>query len=114
VFCFEKTRRLLKKSEFDYVFKNPQKILTTEFIVLYRPNITGHARLGMALSKKTIPKAHDRNRLKRLLRETFRTTCLPAIDIVVLSRLGAAKQQNSILINKLSRVWGKLATFCGK
>ena len=109
--CFEKKRRLLKKSDYDQVFNQAKKIVTSEFIVLYRDNTEGHARLGLALSKKIIAKAHDRNRVKRLLRETFRTRHLPAVDIVILGRHGVAKVQNPVIITKLGNVWDKL---CGK
>ena len=108
---FDKTRRLLKKSDYDDVFDQAKKVVTPEFIVLYRHNTVGHARLGLALSKKTIAKAHDRNRVKRLLRETFRIRHLPAVDVVILARRGVANVENSKMINKLGSIWDKL---CGK
>ena len=108
---FNKTRRLLNKSDYDDVFNQAQKVVTPEFIVLYRNNTIGHARLGLALSKKTIAKAHDRNRVKRLLRETFRNRLLPAVDVVILARRGVANVENSKMINKLGNIWDKL---CGK
>ena len=111
MYCFDKTRRLLIKSDYDNVFQGAKKLVTSEFIILYRENTIGHARLGLALSKKTIAKAHDRNRVKRMLRETFRTRSLPAIDIVILARNGVAKVKNTIIIAKLTTVWDKL---CGK
>ena len=111
MYCFDKTRRLLKKSDYDNVFQEAKKLVTSEFIILYRENSVGHARLGLALSKKIIARAHDRNRVKRLLRETFRTRSLPPVDIVVLARNGVAKVKNSVVIAKLSTVWDKL---CGK
>lgn len=104
----------MRKAEYDEVFKQAKKIVTDEFIVLYRSNTLGHARLGLALSKKIIPKAHDRNRVKRVLRETFRTRQLPAIDLVILGRQGVANVQNSIIIAKLSTAWDKLSVLCGK
>lgn len=108
VYCFDKTRRLLKKSEYNDVFNQAQKVVTSDFIVLYRDNKIDHARLGLALSKKVIAKAHDRNRVKRLLRETFRTQSLPAIDIVILARRSVAKVENSLIINQLGCLWDKL------
>lgn len=105
---FDKSRRLLRKSDYDTVFNQAKKIVTSEFIILYRPNGLEHARLGLALSKRIVHKAHDRNRLKRLLRETFRMIQLPAVDLVVLARRDVDKIENQKLIAKLSGTWNKL------
>ncbi|MBA2652942.1 MAG: ribonuclease P protein component [Tatlockia sp.] len=106
--CFKKTQRLLNKSDYDYVFAEAKKMVTPEFIILHRANTLGHARLGLALSKKMIQKAHDRNRIKRLLRETFRTTELATFDVVFLARQGVAKVENKTLIARLCIIWNKL------
>ena len=114
MYCFDKTRRLLKKVDYDRVFNQATKMVTSDFIVLYRSNEVGHARLGLALSKRMIAKAHDRNRVKRVLRETFRTNdSLPAIDIIILARHGVSDVQNSKIISKLSKTWEKLSVVSG-
>ena len=43
------------------------------------------ARLGLVVGKRALPRAHERNRAKRVLRERFRRRrgTLPAMDIVV-------------------------------
>jgi ribonuclease P protein component len=106
---FSRSRRLLKKSDYDEVFRDAQKITSQHFIFLYRNNTVGYARLGLALSKKNIAKAHDRSRVKRLIRETFRVAHhVSAIDIIVLAKPGVAKVQNAHLIDGLQRIWSKL------
>lgn len=104
---FDKTRRLLNKKEYNYVFEQAKKVVTSEFVLLYRDNSLGHARLGLALSKKLIARAYDRNRIKRLLRETFRTSELPAIDIIFLARNGVAKLENKAITARLGKTWNQ-------
>ncbi len=48
-----------------------------------RPNELPHARLGVVVAKRFAPRAVTRNTIKRVTRELFRVTTLPAIDCVV-------------------------------
>lgn len=43
------------------------------------------ARVGLVVGKRVLPRAHERNRAKRVLRETFRRhrATLPPMDIVI-------------------------------
>jgi ribonuclease P protein component len=107
---FKKTQRLLNKMDYDRVFLQAKRIITTDFIILCRENEFGHSRIGFALSKKYIAKAHDRNRIKRLLRESFRNTTLPAVDIVFLAKKGVAKQTNLWINAELSTTWEKITS----
>jgi ribonuclease P protein component len=108
MFSYDKTHRLLIKREYDYVFENPKKINSTAFVVLYRINTIGHARLGLALSKKKIKKAHDRNRVKRIVREAFRKTLLPPIDIIFLAKNGAGTCSKMAIYEDVSKIWEQL------
>jgi ribonuclease P protein component len=110
VYSFSKAQRLLTKADYDAVFKDSKKWTTSGFVVLYRKNDLAFARLGLALSKKMIHKAHDRNRVKRLIREGFRRATLPAFDLIFLARTGVAKQTNHELSMQLSKLWIKLAS----
>lgn len=114
MFAFKKTQRLLTKRDYDHVFEQAKKIVTSEFIILFRENNLGYARLGLALSKKMIAKAHDRNRIKRLIRESFRQRNLPAVDMVFLARRGVAKHANSNINTRLGKSWEKLIICFGK
>lgn len=106
---FTKAKRLLEKKDYERVFSQSNKLVNSEFTVLFCKNDLGHARLGLAISKKMVAKAHDRNRLKRIVRETFRTAALSEVDIVVLAKRGAANAQNLMLILNLNKTWSRLA-----
>lgn len=78
-------------------------------MLLYRDNSLQNARLGMLIAKKKVPKAHDRNRFKRIVRETFRTrNDLPNVDIIFLAKQGLASVTNSTLRNNLETEFSKL------
>lgn len=71
---FGKNFRLLSASDFARLKKNAQLFKSHTFFIYHRSNqdlALSHARLGIAVSKK-VGKAHDRNRLKRIIRELFR------------------------------------------
>lgn len=78
--------RLRRKGEFDRVLKSRTlRVTSPPFVALGCPSTTGQARLGLIVGKRHCPRAVDRNRLKRLVRETFRVRRrhLPALDIVI-------------------------------
>lgn len=76
----------------------------------YRGNELGHARLGLAISKRVSKRAVERNRIKRLLRESFRRIRhqLPAVDLMVMAREQAAGQPGPQLLAELDGLWKKL------
>jgi ribonuclease P protein component len=73
-------------------------------------NDRGHARLGMAVGVRAVPKAVGRNRLRRLIRESFRThrEGLPAVDVVVIARAPAASAPNREIFASLARFWREI------
>ena len=63
---------LRRSSEFQKVYQNGRRYdgsLITAFVL---PNDQPNHRLGITVSRKTAIRSLDRNRAKRLLRETFR------------------------------------------
>lgn len=78
--------------------------------MLVIPNELEIGRLGMVISKKSLPKAHQRNRIKRLIRESFRLNQneLCGFDIVVLSRRLVAKIDNEGVYSIIGNLWKEL------
>ena len=74
------------------------------------PNGLDHPRLGLVISKKNVRRAVDRNRLKRLTRESVRLQqdALPAVDIVLLARRGASELDKATLQRQLFGMWRRL------
>lgn len=78
--------------------------------MLYRQNGLSDARLGLAISKKCARRAVDRNRLKRIVRESFRRhrQLIPGVDVVVLCARGATTIPNRRLFDALGQAWATI------
>lgn len=107
---FPKNARLLRPRDYAGVFDNVQvRVPHRHFLLLATSNNLGHARIGLVFSKKNLKHAVQRNRVKRLVRETFRQqTDLPSLDIVVLGRQGLASVENPKLHSFLDDLWRRL------
>ena len=70
---FEKLFRLLSVRDFSELKVDSFSFKKPSLIIYYKRNSLNQTRIGLSVPKK-IGKSHDRNRLKRILRETFRTS----------------------------------------
>jgi ribonuclease P protein component len=113
---FSRELRLLTPTHFEYVFNKAIPSVSPQLTLLARFNTSDNPRLGITLAKKRVKYAHDRNRLKRIIRESFRLErhSLPNIDIVVVGKSGLDKLSNKELFFLLSKLWKKLALRCEK
>ena len=68
---FEKQFRLLSASDFSELKVDSLSFKKPSLIIYYKKNSFNQSRIGLSVPKK-IGKSHDRNRLKRILREFFR------------------------------------------
>ena len=100
------------KPDFQQVFKLGQKSVDAELIVLARPNGLTRSRLGLAVAKKHTPRAVDRNRIKRLIRESFmhHQPFNIGIDAVVMNRTVTAQKNNQQIFQSLDNHWLKIST----
>lgn len=83
-----RTARLSGGAQFTGAFE--RRIGGQRFQILARPNrIDGIARLGIIVGRRTAPRAVDRARARRIIREAFRSirTRLGSVDVVVRVKL---------------------------
>ncbi|WP_220809499.1 ribonuclease P protein component [Noviherbaspirillum aridicola] len=80
---YSRARRIVKTDEFSSVFRLRPAQRSAHFVLYTRSNSLSHARLGVVVAKRFAPRAVTRNTIKRLTRETFRLSSLPALDCIV-------------------------------
>ncbi|MDH5765666.1 MAG: ribonuclease P protein component [Gammaproteobacteria bacterium] len=113
---FSKRVRLLKPAEYSRVFKEAIRSSDRLLTILAASNDLGYPRLGMAISRKSASRAVDRNRIKRLVRESFRLnqSKLPAADFVVMAKPITKTVDNQAIFDSLAQHWHRLAKQCAK
>ena len=112
----QKRARLLKAAEFKRVFDKAVRSSDQYFTVLARPNEFEYPRLGLAISKKKARLAVTRNRLKRIIRESFRQQQheLCCADYIVMAGQKGGSAYNHRLLQSLEKHWQKLKKLCAK
>jgi len=107
--AFGRGRRLTEATEFTRVFARARRSSDRYFTVLCRTSTTNRARLGLTISRRAAKRAVDRNRLKRLARESFRRLQLRALDFGVMAREQAVMTDSATLQESLDRHFRRLS-----
>ena len=102
---FSKAARLRHRQEFLRAQAQGKRFHTRHFGVTLAPMAEGQPRLGLVATRR-LGKAVRRNRVKRLLREFFRRhrTTLPAFDLVIMAKKGAAALEYHQVEEELGRL----------
>ena len=114
---FGKAKRLLNAKDYSRVFDGSEVRASHKNLLLLAKKSTepGH-RLGLVIAKKNVRLAVERNRIKRIAREFFRT--LPqsdtSLDVVLLARRGIGDLDNAELCTILQQQWQKLVRHASK
>ena len=108
-FKFPSHHRVCRSVDFNNAFL--QKGIKNKWFTVYAVDSKhSFARLGLVISKKTIPKSVSRNLAKRLARELFRNNsrCLPPLDFIVRIRRNltndACPEAKEALLQLIQRV----------
>ena len=112
---FPKASRLLNAADYSAVFEQTHfKVSCRYFLILARFSSNANTRLGLIVAKKHIPTAVQRNRVKRLIRTSFRfLDPFPRhLDLVLLVKKDADKIHNRQAFALLNTLWTDVALKC--
>jgi len=86
MYRFSKESRLLTRADFDGAMNDGERAVSSRLVVIAKKT-DATPRLGLVVSKK-VGSSVDRNRIKRLVRESFRhlASGLANMDVVVIAR----------------------------
>lgn len=108
---YPKQVRLLTAADYKAVFSNAEiRVSCRYFLILAIKNNWTRSRLGLVIAKKSVAKAVQRNRVKRIVREFFRKSSdqITNLDLVVLARKDIDTLQNSQISARLASLWKDL------
>lgn len=106
-FGFSRDKRLLTGKDYKQVFDHAKRIGNPHWTVYGWRHQQPQAQLGLAIAKKTLRRAHERNRLKRLARETFRQMHgqLSGVSLIVMAGKAAESADNATLVAQLTKLF---------
>lgn len=111
-FTFSRAQRIRSQSDFAYIYEHGRLYKDECFRIFYvRKSSTEPGRLGLSISRK-LGKAHVRNRIKRIIRETFRLhpELTLGLDLIVQPRPAVLALSNAQLCQRFLEALAALST----
>jgi ribonuclease P protein component len=105
-------RRLRRKSDFDAAYARGKRLGNAFFgVTVATSDAANGTRLGLAVAVRTAGSSVERNRIRRVIRESFRVHQheLPPVDLVVSARNRARGASGTELRDALADLWKKVA-----
>ena len=114
-FNFPKNHRLLRPEDFQFVFDNVDCKQGGKYCTLLSArSARNESRLGLIAAKKSLKLAVQRNRIKRLVRESFRLRRQAIdelgqpFDVIALVKASTREASNKDILQELDKQWLKL------
>jgi len=107
-------RRVRRKSEFEAAYRHGRRFGDAYFGVVVRVNRAEGPRLGLAVATKVAGNSVERNRIRRVIRESFRLRQLdlPPVDLIVNARARVRAARNEQLRASLESLWDRVKELC--
>lgn len=108
--CFPRSHKLTTTTEYKTLFDDSYKVSQKYLLILFKPNNKPYARLGLIVSKTVAKSAAIRNKIKRVIRESFRfhQEKLIGFDIIVIARQSCDKLSKLKLREGIDQLWERL------
>jgi ribonuclease P protein component len=107
---FSSDLRLKNVKNFFLTREHIKRLKQRDLILLYQQNSLAFPRLAIIITKANIRNAVERNRLKRIIKESFRLqqNVIGGHDVVIKCYNGAGKLSNQELRDELNKLWKKI------
>jgi ribonuclease P protein component len=108
---FRRTLRLCRPAEFQAAYAQGRRFGNELLTATVRMNDRSSVRLGLSIAARSVGNAVSRNRLRRVIRESFRLRQqqLPPVDIVIGARSAARAATAKELREALQRLWTQIS-----
>lgn len=111
-YTFTKVDRILKRPEFLHLSNYGKRVYNRHFIAIYGTGRQDRTRLGITVTKK-VGGAVTRNRIKRCIREFFRTnrdSIHGILDINIIAKKAAADISQAQAYQSLRNIFYRLSS----
>ncbi|WP_314970809.1 ribonuclease P protein component [Peptostreptococcus stomatis] len=107
---FNNTDGIKKDSDFRKVYQRGKSLADRNLVIYTMKNKSDKSRVGISISKK-VGKAHERNRIRRCIKEAYRLNIddkvLGGYDLVFIARINAADKDYKELERSLKYICKK-------
>ncbi len=109
-YIFPSFFRLKNKQQLKKIFHDAERLSSNYFTMFFKANNLGHPRLAIIITKRSVRDAVDRNRLRRVIKESFRLHqhMISGYDVLIIASKGIDQLTNKGLTQCLEKQWQRL------